>query len=137
MPITYLFTGRLKSTPDKGSTLTDRRSPPSRVCDTRTFSDGAARGSGIGRAAFELRPIYERLIEKDICGRTKDERRAIRQAKAKPILDALHPWLQAQLERVSSGSKIADGKRLRRRLPVTPSIPIITKNGERALALSR
>ena len=60
-------------------------------------------------ALLRIQKLYR--IEKDIRGRTPDERRAVRQAQAKPILDALHPWLQDQLERVSSGSKIAEAIR--------------------------
>ena len=60
-------------------------------------------------ALLKIQKLYR--IEKEIRGRTPDERRAVRQAKAKPILDALHPWLQDQLERISSGSKIAEAIR--------------------------
>jgi len=60
-------------------------------------------------ALLRIQRLYR--IEKDIRGRTPDERRAVRQTRARPILDALHPWLQDQLERVSSGSKIAKALR--------------------------
>jgi transposase len=60
-------------------------------------------------ALLRIQRLYR--IEKDIRGRAPDERRAVRQTRARPILDALHPWLQDQLERVSSGSKIADALR--------------------------
>ena len=56
-------------------------------------------------AILRIQRLYQ--IEKDIRSRTPDERRAVRQAEARPILDARHPWLQAQMEPVSSGSKIA------------------------------
>ena len=56
-------------------------------------------------ALLRIQRLYR--IEKDIRGRPPDERRAVRQTRARPILDALHPWLQDQLERVPSGSKIA------------------------------
>jgi hypothetical protein len=59
----------------------------------------------VEEAILRIQKLYR--IEKDIHGRTPNERLAARQAEAKPILDALHPWLQAQRERVSSGSKIA------------------------------
>jgi hypothetical protein len=58
-----------------------------------------------GEALLRIQQLYR--IEKDIRGRAADERRAVRQTRARPILDALHPWLQDQLERVPSGSKIA------------------------------
>ncbi|MEM7041938.1 MAG: IS66 family transposase [Pseudomonadota bacterium] len=56
-------------------------------------------------ALLRIQQLYR--IEKDIRGCPPDERRAVRQTRARPILDALHPWLQDQLERVPSGSKIA------------------------------
>ena len=40
-------------------------------------------------------------VEAEVRGRPPDERRAIRQERSKPIVDALHGWLMAQLERVS------------------------------------
>jgi transposase len=49
--------------------------------------------------------LYE--IEADIRGRSADERRAERQARAKPIIDDLKPWLERQLLRVSKGATIA------------------------------
>jgi transposase len=60
-------------------------------------------------ALLRIQRLYR--IEKNIRGRSPDERRAVRRTRARPILDAFHPWLQAQLERVSSGSKIADAIR--------------------------
>ena len=40
-------------------------------------------------------------------GRSADQRREARQARAKPIVEALRPWLEHQLERVSAGSTTA------------------------------
>ena len=36
-------------------------------------------------------------VEKDICGRSADERRAVRQQKSRSLVDALEPWLRAKL----------------------------------------
>ena len=40
-------------------------------------------------------------IEAEIRGRPAEERRAVRQERSKPLVDALHAWLTAQLGRVS------------------------------------
>jgi hypothetical protein len=50
--------------------------------------------------------LYE--IEADIRGRSADERRSQRQARAKPIVDDLKPWLEQQLRRVSRGATVAE-----------------------------
>jgi len=47
-------------------------------------------------------------IEADIRGRTADERRAERQARAKPLADDLKVWLEKQLGCVSKRATIAD-----------------------------
>jgi transposase len=49
--------------------------------------------------------LYE--IDADIRGRSADERRAERQARSKPIIDDLRPWLEQQLRRISKGATIA------------------------------
>ncbi len=40
-------------------------------------------------------------IESEIRGRPPDERREIRQARARPLLDSMHEWLQATLAKLS------------------------------------
>jgi transposase len=50
-------------------------------------------------------------VETEFRGRPPDERRAIRQERSKPIVDALHGWLTAQLERVSGRSTLAEAIR--------------------------
>src|SRR5271155_117977 len=50
-------------------------------------------------------------IERDIQGMTAAARRAARQARAKPILDAMKPWLEAKLAAVSGKSTIAEAIR--------------------------
>src|SRR4029077_2603337 len=47
-------------------------------------------------------------IEKQIRGRSADERRAVRQEKSKPIVLALKTWFEEQLARVSAKSVIAE-----------------------------
>jgi hypothetical protein len=43
-------------------------------------------------------PLVLYAIEKEIRSRSVEERRAIRQAKSRPILDDLEPWLRARLD---------------------------------------
>jgi hypothetical protein len=50
-------------------------------------------------------------LEAEIRGRPADERRAARQERSKPVVDALHAWLTAQLERVSGRSNLAEAIR--------------------------
>jgi transposase len=56
-------------------------------------------------ALTRIGKLYE--IDADICGRPADERRAERQARSKPIIDDLKPWLEQQLRRVSKTATIA------------------------------
>jgi transposase len=56
-------------------------------------------------ALTRIGKLYE--IDADIRGRSADERRAERQARSKPIIDDLKPWLEQQLRRVSRGAPIA------------------------------
>jgi len=49
--------------------------------------------------------LYE--IEAEIRGRPPDERQRVRQARAGPLLDQLHQWLQATLTTVSAKSELA------------------------------
>ncbi len=50
-------------------------------------------------------------VEGDICGRNPDERHAVRQARSRPIVAALEPWLRAKLALVSQKSKLAEAIR--------------------------
>jgi hypothetical protein len=44
------------------------------------------------------------LIEAEIRGKPPDERRSVRQARARPLLDDLEQWLRASLEKLSRKS---------------------------------
>ncbi len=46
-------------------------------------------------------------IEKEIRGRPPDERRLVRNARAKPLLTSLHDWLQTSLKKLSRKSETA------------------------------
>jgi transposase len=50
-------------------------------------------------------------IETEIRGRSPEERRAVRQARSRPVVDALEPWLRERLALVSQKSKLADALR--------------------------
>jgi transposase len=50
-------------------------------------------------------------IEAEIRGRPAEERRAARQERSKPIVEALHAWLTLQLGRVSGKSTLAEAIR--------------------------
>lgn len=46
-------------------------------------------------------------IEAEIRGRPAEERRAARQARSRPVLEALEPWLREKLGLISQKSKLA------------------------------
>ena len=56
-------------------------------------------------ALVRIAPLY--AVEADIRGLSADERRQARQRRTKPLVDALHLWLEAQLAIVSGKSTIA------------------------------
>ena len=62
-----------------------------------------AHKSPIATEAVErIAPLYE--IEKEIRGRSPDERRAVRNARARPLLESLHAWLEASRAKLSRKS---------------------------------
>jgi hypothetical protein len=98
------------------SLLTSR--PPDQIklafcwahCRRRFYEIHQATGSPLAEEA--LRRIGELYaIEAEIRGRPAEERRATRQERSKPIVDALHAWLTAQLGRVSGKSALAEAIR--------------------------
>lgn len=69
-----------------------------------------AQGSPIAEEAItRIARLY--AVEKEIRGRPPDIRKAIRQEKAKPILDDLVAWLQQQLPRISGKTPLASAIR--------------------------
>ena len=65
-----------------------------------------AEGSVIAEEAIKrIAGLY--AVEKEGRGRPPDERVRLRQAHAKPIVDDLESWLQAQLPRISGKSELA------------------------------
>ena len=54
----------------------------------------------------QIAALYK--IEEHIRGQSAEQRRDIRNAQARPLVDAFKTWLDATLARVSGGSKLAD-----------------------------
>lgn len=50
-------------------------------------------------------------IEGDIRGHAPEQRRAVRQARSRPVVDALEPWLREKLALLSQKSKLAEAIR--------------------------
>jgi transposase len=79
-------------------------------CQRRFYEIHQATGSPLAEEA--LRRIGELYaVEAEIRGRPPDERRATRQARSRPLVDALHAWLTVQLGRVSGKSALAEAIR--------------------------
>ena len=77
----------------------------------RHFYELAVPGPG-PIASEALRRIAELYaVETECRGRSADERRALRQEKSRPILEALEPWLKAKLGLISQKTKLADAIR--------------------------
>ena len=73
----------------------------------KTARDGR-RGKPVAPIALEavrrLDALFE--IERDINGRSADERRAVRQEKSKPLLDDMHAWLLRERETLSRSAEV-------------------------------
>jgi transposase len=77
----------------------------------RRFYELAAAGPApiASEALTRITDLY--AVEKEIRGRTAEERRAVRQEKSKPVLDELEPWLHAKLDLISQKTKLAEAIR--------------------------
>jgi transposase len=70
------------------------------------FDIHAATASPIaGEAIRQIASLYG--VESEARGLPPDQRRAIRQAKSKPLMDTLHAWLEQQLARIPKGGDLA------------------------------
>jgi transposase len=79
-------------------------------CRRRFYEIHQATGSPLAAEALRrIRELY--AIEAEIRGRPAEERRAVRQERSKPLVEALHTWLGAQLQRVSGKSGLAEAIR--------------------------
>jgi transposase len=69
-----------------------------------------ATGSPLAEEALcRIGELYR--IEAEVRGRPPDERKAARQQRSKPLVEALHAWLTTQLGRVSRHSALAEAIR--------------------------
>jgi transposase len=77
----------------------------------RRFYELAAAGPApIATEALErIKALY--AIEAEIRGLNPDARRAARQDKIRPLIEALEPWLRAKLETISQKTKLAEAIR--------------------------
>jgi len=77
----------------------------------RKFYDLAQAGPApiATEALARIAELYR--IEGEIRGRSAEERRDIRQARSRAIVDALEPWLKAKLALISQKSKLAEAIR--------------------------
>jgi transposase len=67
-------------------------------------------GSPVAEEALRrIAALY--AIEAEIRGRSPEERRAARQARTRPLVEALGAWLRAQNERLSGSSKMGEAVR--------------------------
>jgi transposase len=67
-------------------------------------------GSPVAEEALRrIAALY--AIEAEIRGRSPEERRAVRQARTRPLVEALDAWLGAQKERLSGSSKMGEAVR--------------------------
>ena len=73
----------------------------------RGFYELAASGPApiASEALQRIAALY--AVEKDVRGRSPEERRTARQQKSRPLVDALEPWLRAKLNLISQKSKLA------------------------------
>lgn len=65
-----------------------------------------------GHQSPAAKEVLERIaqlyaIEKEIRGRSPDERRGTRQTRSRPLLDAMYSWLKAKMSEVSRKSELA------------------------------
>jgi transposase len=65
-----------------------------------------------GHASPVAKEALERIaqlygIEKEVRGRSPDERRQVRRSRSRPLLEAMHTWLKATLSKLSRKSELA------------------------------
>lgn len=77
----------------------------------RKFYEIAEAGHApIGEEALRrMAELY--AIEAEIRGTSRQERRTVRQARSRPIIEDLQPWLEARLARLSGKSRLAEAIR--------------------------
>ena len=79
-------------------------------CRRRFYEIHQPTGSPLAEEALHrIGELY--AVEAEVRGRPAEERRATRQERSRPIVDALHAWLTVQLGRVSGRSTLAEAIR--------------------------
>ena len=73
----------------------------------RLFYDIAKGGNAPIASETLVRIAALYAIEEEVRGKSAEDRRAVRQARTKPLVDALKIWLEQQLARLSKGSTLA------------------------------
>ncbi len=76
---------------------------------TSTNSRRADRRRSPSEALTRIAALYR--IEDDIRGRSAEERRAVRQERSRPLVEALQPWLREKLSLISQKTKLAEAIR--------------------------
>jgi hypothetical protein len=81
-----------------------------RICGARSTRSTTSTQSPLAAEALaRIAKLYE--IEGDIRGQPPDVRKAVRQLRSRPLVDALHIWLQEHLPRVPGWSDLAKAMR--------------------------
>ena len=77
----------------------------------RQFYELAHSGSApiAAKALSRIAALYR--IEAEIRGRSATQRRAVRQVRSRPLIEALEPWLREKLALISQKSTLADAIR--------------------------
>ena len=77
----------------------------------RRFYELAASGPApiASEALTRIGALYG--VETDIRGRSAEARRAARQERSRPVIDAMEPWLRARLDTISQKGKLAEAIR--------------------------
>jgi len=104
--------GSLRKVSDLHVFLLSRIYPDASWAHTRRkfFDVHEATGSPIAdKALRRIAELY--VIERSIRGRAAEERRSVRDSRSRPLVEAMKPWLEAQLGRIPGRSGLADAIR--------------------------
>jgi hypothetical protein len=97
-----------------------------RTCGARSSSSHASTKSPLAAAVLaRIAELY--AIEADIRGQPAEHRRQMRQERSRPIVEALHLWLQSHVGRVSAVSDL--GKAIRYALRHWPGLIVFLDDG--------
>ena len=92
----------------------------------RQFFELASGSAPIATEALaRIAALYR--IESEIRGRSAEERRAVRQDRSRPLVEAFEPWLREKLALISQKSKLAEA--IRYALTRWPGLTLFLDNG--------